>query len=406
MLALISYPTLIEPYFRLAEQSRAWTGGYILLVACIVCCALATRKYRTGCLPEEPEGERQRAAQCAADNVDTRLTLRQRSRWVLLAFVPSSLMLGVTTFLSTDVAAIPLFWVIPLALYLLSFIIVFARVENLIRRVMAALLPVSLTALIFVNYADVGIPKGIIFIVHLVNFFVTCMVCHGEIAASRPTTKHLTEFYLWISVGGVLGGIFNALIAPVTFNTILEYPLLLALGALLLPIGGERIRRDGKMWRNVLLYLAVPLALVALTYWFATELPLENVDLGRLAALVNINEKTLGLILTYGSLGLICYGIAFLKKPFLFGMAAAAVLMTLVATEDTGRDIVHRERSFFGVLTLVREADGTFMKLYHGVTLHGKQWESSSQRLEPLTYYHRRGPAGQVFAAFSGEKKK
>ncbi len=151
-------------------------------------------------------------------------------------------MLGVTSFLSTDVAAIPLFWVIPLALYLLSFIIVFARVPALVHRIAVLLLPLSMLALFLADFSDIGMPKWTVFCVHLANFFLVCMVCHGEIARTRPAAAHLTEFYLWLSVGGVLGGIFNSLIAPVAFTTVFEYPLVLILGALLLPAGrgGDR----------------------------------------------------------------------------------------------------------------------------------------------------------------------
>jgi spermidine synthase len=397
MIALIGYPTLIEPYFRLADQGRAWTGGYALLLACIVCCAALTRKYLAG--------TEEMAIESGSTEVNAvPFTLGGRGRWVLLAFVPSSLMLGVTTFLSTDVAAIPLFWVIPLSLYLLTFIIVFARVPAFVHKLMVTLLPVCVTALIFVNYSNTGIPKWLIFIVHLINFFVFCMVCHGEIARSRPAPRHLTEFYLLISFGGVLGGVFNALIAPLTFNTVLEYPLIIVLGALLLPVMTRR--RKWRKWQNGILYIAVPILLTLLTYWLTNKLPVESLKLTGLAVLLRCELNTLNLIITYGSLGLICYGLVFLKKPFLFGVGVAALLMTIVLSIDITRNVVYRERSFFGVLTVAREADDTFMNLYHGVTLHGRQEISEQQRLEPLSYYHRKGPAGQVFDAFSGPQRK
>jgi len=398
MLALIGYPTLIEPYLRLADQGRAWTSGYAFLLVCIVCCAALTRKYFAA---------KAETAATASRAEDSLLTFKVRSRWVLLAFVPSSLMLGVTTFLSTDVAAIPLFWIIPLSLYLLTFIIVFARVPALVHKLMVTLLPVCVTALIFVTFSDTGIPKWLIFIVHLINFFVYSMVCHGEIARSRPTPRHLTEFYLLISFGGVLGGIFNALIAPVTFNTVLEYPLILVLGALLLPIMKHRqSHRNWLNWKNGVLYLAGPVLLAALTYWLTQKLPIEKINLTQLAGLMHCELNTLNLIITYGFLGLISYGLVLLKKPFLFGLAVAAILMTIVLSTDITRNVVYRERSFFGVLTVSRESDGAFMNLYHGVTLHGRQEMSAQQRFEPLSYYHRKGPVGRVFEAFSGPNKK
>jgi hypothetical protein len=404
MLALIAYPTLIEPYFRLAEQSRFWTIGYALLLACTVFCAVLTRKNRLASLSQDDGHELPAAEGCNAN--EAALTPGKMVRLVLLSFVPSSLMLGVTTFLSTDVAAIPLFWVIPLSLYLLSFIIVFARIPALIHRSMILILPVTVTCLIFVNFSDIGIPKWIVFIFHLVNFFVYSMVCHGEIAGSRPATKHLTEYYLLISLGGALGGIFNALIAPIAFNTILEYPLILVLGALLLPVVVKNRRQDLLKWKYAILYLAVPILLALLTYWFTIKLPLESINLGWLTDALHMRRKTIELTITYGFLGLLCFGLIFFKKPFLFGIGIAAMLMTTVLSKDFTEGIVYRERSFFGVLTVTKDADGEFMSLFHGTTLHGKQRLDPDRRFEPLAYYHRRGPAGQVFSEFSGERQK
>lgn len=404
MLALIGYPIWIEPNLRLVEQGRAWAIGYIVILVLTALCAGVTRKYVPVCVSEEKGNEKSEAPACVAD--DSRLTYKERGWWVLLAFVPSSMMLGVTTFLSTDVAAIPLFWVIPLSLYLLSFIIVFARVPAGVHRIMVLLLPISIAALVFANFSDIGIPKWVIFIFHLVNFFFYCMVCHGEIARTRPATKQLTEFYLWISVGGVLGGIFNSLLAPVIFNTVLEYPLILVLGAMLLPAGNRNGLRPLRSWRNLLVYIGVPLVLVLLTYWSTAKWHAESVNLSWLSDLLNVTPQTLYLIIAYGVLVLFCYGLVFLKKPLLFGIGIASVLLTVVVSKDLKQNVVHRERSFFGVLTVTRDVNGRFMNLSHGTTLHGMQWLNPINRLEPVAYYHRKGPAGQVFSEFNGRKKK
>ncbi|MCL5807952.1 MAG: fused MFS/spermidine synthase [Deltaproteobacteria bacterium] len=404
MLALISYPTWIEPHFRLAGQSRSWAVGYLIVLALSLLCAGVTRKYMPGCIPRGKGPEEPPAASCVTG--DTRLTYGERGRWVLLAFVPSSLMLGVTTFLSTDIAAIPLFWIIPLSLYLLSFIIVFARVPISVHKASMLLMPISLAALIFVNYSDIDIPKWIVFLFHLVNFFLYCMVCHGEIARTRPAKEHLTEFYLWLSVGGMLGGIFNSLIAPVTFNTVLEYPLILIIGAILLPAGGRERLYGLRNWKSLLLYFGVPLLLVPLTYLSTTNGYLRGVSLSWLTDLLHIAPKTFDLFITYGIPVLLCYGLVFLKRPFLFGIGIAALLLTVVVSKDFKRDIVHRERSFFGVLTVTRDYNGAFMNLSHGTTLHGKQWLNEYNRHEPVSYYHRKGPVGQVFSAFKGKKRK
>lgn len=316
-------------------------------------------------------------------------------------------MLGVTTFLSTDVAAIPLFWVIPLALYLLSFIIVFARVPAMVQRVAVLLMPVSIAVLVFVNFSDIDIPKGAVFIVHLLAFFLICMVCHGEIARTRPASRHLTEFYLWLSVGGVIGGVFNSLIAPVAFNTVLEYPLILILAAVLLPVEKRKGERDlGRGW-FLLLCLGIPLALAPLTYFSTEKGFLISGNLPWLSHLLLVtSRKNLDLIVSYGFPVLLCYGLVFLRKRFLFGIGIAALLVTVVVSKDFKRDIVHRERSFFGVLAVTRATDGTFMNLSHGTTLHGKQWLNPYARSEPVSYYHRQGPVGQVFSEFQGRKQK
>ncbi len=404
MLALISYPTWIEPHFRLAQQSRSWSLGYVIFLALTVLCAAATKKYRSVCQPVGKETGVNPAGACAGD--DSPPTYAERGRWILLAFVPSSLMLGVTTFLSTDVAAIPLFWVIPLSLYLLSFIIVFARVPVMVHSVSVLLLPFSIIALIFMNFSDIDIPKWVSFILHLATFFLYCMVCHGEIARTRPATRHLTEFYLLLSFGGMLGGVFNSLIAPVVFTAVFEYPLILILGAILLPVRNQRCVRTSRRWMDAPLYLAIPIVLVLFTYWSTANGHIVSETLSWLPDLLHIKPKTLDMAVSYGLPALVCCGLLFLRKPFLFGIGVAALMMTLVVSKDLKRDIVHRERSFFGVLTVTRDSDGSFMNLSHGTTLHGKQWLDPSKRPEPVSYYHRKGPVGEVFSEFSGRKKK
>jgi len=404
MLALISYPTWIEPRFRLALQSRSWALGYLIVLVLTLLCAAVTKKYMSICPAEGREGKGAPAGSCEV--ADIRLTHSERARWVLLAFVPSSLMLGVTTFLSTDVAAIPLFWIIPLSLYLLSFILVFARIPAAVHSVMVWLMPISIAALIFVNYSDIDIPKWTVFLFHLANFFLYCMVCHGEIARTRPGKERLTEFYLWLSVGGMLGGVFNSLIAPVIFNTVLEYPLVLILGAVFLPVGVGKKVYGFKSWKNLLLYFGTPLVLVPLTYVSTANGYMRGATLSWITELLPMSPKLFDLLITYGIPVLVCYALVFLKRPFLFGIGVAALLLTIVVSKDLKRDIVHRERSFFGVLTVTRDYNGAFINLSHGTTLHGKQWLNPYNRQEPVSYYHRKGPVGQVFSEFKGKKRK
>src|SRR5207249_1381299 len=180
-------------------------------------------------------------------DLQSSLSWRRRLRWLILAFVPSSMMLGVTMYLTTDIAPIPLLWVIPLAIYLLSFILVFAQHAIVPHRLMVRILPVVALVLMFLLFAeDMKPPIWLLIPLHLLMLFTTAMVCHGELARDRPPPAHLTEFYLWLALGGVLGGIFNAIIAPLVFRRVLEYPLAIILACLLRPgVGGRRSTEYG-----------------------------------------------------------------------------------------------------------------------------------------------------------------
>jgi hypothetical protein len=243
MVGLNGYLIVIEPWLTLAEQRLLWQIGYgLLVVLTAACAALLWRSAQSA----NPQAVSDRSALSPLTSHHSPPTTLRRLRWVALAFVPSSLMLGVTTYMTTDIAAIPLLWVIPLDLYLLSFILVFSRLPLGVHRVMVVALPILLLALIFLMLSD--FPLGIVgrILVHLTVLFVVAMVCHGELARDRPSTHYLTEFFLWMSLGGVLGGLFNALVAPVIFNGLIEYPLALVLACLLTPtLEGEKGTRVG-----------------------------------------------------------------------------------------------------------------------------------------------------------------
>ncbi|HEV3203926.1 MAG TPA: hypothetical protein VGY77_06075, partial [Gemmataceae bacterium] len=225
MLALLGYPIFVEPYFRLPTQSWLWTGGFWLLAVLTLGCAMLTGRTKNATpLSVSPDEN------LPADII----TPVRRCRWVALAFVPSSLMLGVTTYLSTDIATIPLLWIIPLALYLLTFILVFARKRLIPHWLVGRILPMVIIILAVLLLAEDLQPPIILSIVlHLVTFFIAALYCHGELANDRPSARYLTEFYLWLALGGVMGGLFNALLAPLVFPRILEYPLALFLLCLL-----------------------------------------------------------------------------------------------------------------------------------------------------------------------------
>jgi hypothetical protein len=242
MAALLGYPLLVEPHFRLMEQSQWWAIGYGLLLGLTLLCAWQVWRRQGTAQPHLPAVNQTLSA---AVNPGW----SERLHWVALALVPSSLMLGVTNYLSTDIAAIPLLWVIPLGLYLLSFILAFGRLPQVVFKVAMFLMPLAILTLVFMGIS--GIRPSILpmLSLHLLAFFVIALVCHVELAQCRPDPAYLTQFYLLMSLGGVLGGLLNALIAPLLFKTVAEYQLMLCAAYLLWPV--NRLAESTALGRRV-----------------------------------------------------------------------------------------------------------------------------------------------------------
>ena len=233
LLALVAYPTVVEPNLRLVWQAWVWAIGYGLLVVMVFVCARAANNPLPK-PPPKPTAAKNPIGKSQVAEEPPPTALRQL-RWVALAFVPSSLMLGVTTFVSTDMASIPLLWIIPLSLYLITFIIVFSKVPKELHLFATLLMPVFVLLLAFLVTSHVPAKFGLQLLLHMATFFVVGLVCHGELAKDRPSTKHLTNFYLLMSLGGMLGGLFNALVAPIVFTFTSEYPITLVAACFLLP---------------------------------------------------------------------------------------------------------------------------------------------------------------------------
>jgi len=309
----------------------------------------------------------------------------RRGRWVLLSFVPSSLLLGVTTYLSTEVAAIPLMWVIPLAVYLLTFILVFARRSVLSQALLGRILPMLTVPLVMVLNMQASEPIGGLMLLHLAVFFVAAMLCHGRLAADRPEAAHLTEYYLWMSVGGVLGGVFNALLAPLLFNSVAEYPLTLVLACAvgLAPAGGTRALRSSLVWRDGVW----PLLLGGLTAGLV--LALQH---SRLRADATFSG------LVFGIPALACYFLS--RRPLRFALGISALLIAGSLYEGQKGHVLYSERTFFGVHRVTLDATGQYHLLVHGKTLHGMQSLDPARRREPVSYYFRTGPVGDIMTFF------
>jgi hypothetical protein len=483
MLALLAYPLLIEPYTtinntsyivltdlgqRLISQPWIWMTGYIILLVMVAACAapvwnpagvrvaLSSLRVREpvlqsagvssaaiapgrsapgSYLPDEPPSIQRQPVE--------ELTMGRRLRWVLLAAIPSSLMLGVTSFITTDLSPIPLFWLIPLTLYLASFILVFARwpvvwVEKP-HTVMLFAQPIAIAVMLLVGYINV-IEHDYLWTsvsCYVIGFFLTTMVCHGELAKDRPSTTYLTEFYLWMSVGGMVGGMFNGLVAPILFWWgVVEFGIAIFAACLLRPELKEAGWFDN--WVAALLEgspAAAPAAprgqprpaptiseaKASLSRTLDIVLPIIVLVLCGLLGLsigkgTVRGEARMGLLIGYGiPLVLCCF---FMTRPIRFGLAIAAVMLVHWFAVDLAGSRLYQSRSYFGHITIredtapFKKEDGskvnlTYRQLTHGHINHGlnfmppnskKDWGNPDKDFSRLatTYYHREGPVGRV----------
>src|SRR4051812_40390105 len=381
-LALLSYPVLLEPMFTLRTQNLIWTSLYGVLILLIAGCgALLLRS------PANVAVEQSDITDAPAPPWALRL------RWIFLAAVPSGLLIAVTAHISTDVAAAPLLWVLPLSLYLLTWVLVFQSRPLLPHKWVLMLQPLAISGVIVL--LAVGGEQNLLLTLggHQLCFFVIAMACHGELARTRPAAKYLTGFYVALSFGGMVGGLFAGLIAPFTFSWVAEYPILLALAALCRPRGDERLRRWSAWYWPFLAVVA--LALIAPSYFggkFMTWLDLHRVwmigAVGALAVLLAAGFNA--------------------DRWKVFATVVLALLLIRAYPADDGR--VETVRSFFGVHKIVVTPRGQYHVLMHGTTIHGAQKFKNvdgtpvTGRPEPITYYYKDGGIGQAITAIRERK--
>ena len=385
---LLAFPFILEPLAGTRGQALAWTAGFAVLSACIIGCGAAAWR---------------RPAIATPRSDAPRPTWRRRAGWLAYSAVPSSLLLGVTGHISTDIASAPLLWVVPLALYLLSFVNAFARrpliPSWLATRCMAFALVILATLFAWREPASIFLP------LHLAAFFLIATGCHGALADRRPDAKYLTEFYLVVSFGGLIGGVFVALVAPVIFDSVIEFPLALVLAAALLPrrtaTGAEhrsgasdpqqRFGR-GAMWRerDIVLAALIP-ALLLGGRWFAVwaDLPVPRIALGAVLGVFAV------LVLSRQ------------VRPVGFAVCVSALL---IAGDHLrrGDDTVWSGRSFFGVYRVTETTDPPRRSLIHGTTDHGGQWTKDDGSIAPTTYFTAMSPVVNLIAATQalGERRR
>jgi hypothetical protein len=378
--ALLAYPALVEPLLHLSTQTVMWTAGYGMFVVLVGVLGWISWNARD-------DGQTAPLASTAP------IPWREKLIWVLLAAGPSSLMLGVTLHLTMDIASAPFLWVIPLAIYLLTFVLAFSS---------KPLIPLKYTLLIqgivvagCISLLPFGAGSWALqFGLNVVTFFLTALTCHQILAARRPPPDRLTEFYLLLSLGGVIGGIFNALIAPLIFHAIYEYPIVLVLVGLARPWG--------KGWPNVgeRVWLGLAVLMTALTYGlysalkasgdfrvFVADLPLKH------------NAWDNAELIAHALLGVAAIAAFMIRdRALIFTFALACIAIS--AEDAAGRsDWIHSERSFFGVLRVAQADNATYEgklnSMLNGTTLHGAQTTNPKYRCHPMTYYAPATPIGQ-----------
>ena len=443
MVGLLSYPFLIEPFFSLSVQRIVWSVGYGLLLV-MVGFALK-RKLDT-------------VDKKTKKNIVQPIPNMRRAEWVLLAFVPSSLMLSVTLHLSVDIAPIPLLWVVPLALYLLSFVLVFAANPIGLEWSQKLFVPILLPLVLMLGLSQALLPYwpwlvgGFLYLVaailfypdmkhasvkivakpllctilffaplviffsgqvtylwlclwYLVGFFLVALVCHGRLSAGKPNPAQLTEFYFFLSLGGALGGIFDVLIAPHLFVGFYELYLVLALAFFLLP--GEK-----QEWKNPRpIALGIVAAIIALVFYCTEYEPLGWMDTSIISP---FNEWMWAQRLTWGNIGFASKSDTFAfievvvpalaafylrKNVPALGVMVTILLMIGVFRPSSARDIHFKDRNFFGMLEAQFIESKMAMYLTNGTTQHGFQYKDKEHATVPTSYYSWNGPLGSVVLA-------
>lgn len=367
VLALVSYPTVFEPLLTLDGQARVWAAAYVGFVALTGAAALvAWRQRPAGGVAPASDGSGGEARPARSQR------WAQWVGWAALAAIPSALLLGVTNHITTDLASFPLLWVVPLATYLLSYVLAFGRdPERLVRWAQWAMLIGLVPLGVAVVLGRLWLAGAIV--VQILWFFAAAVLCHSRLAADRPPAARLTELYVAMSVGGALGGTLTVLVAPLVFDRVFEYPIAIGLALAAMPMVQRPLLGRWFPSPSRLVGLAAPVVSAA--------------------ALLGAPDAYPGVLLVA-----ILAVVASVGARAALGLAMAGLLVQpqAVITANT----IHTARSPFGVYAVSNDDEGTLRSLVVGTTIHGTQHIASTDpgvAPEATTYYHRSGPAGQVF---------
>lgn len=383
LLSLLSYPILIEPFFKVSAQSFAWAFGFVVLMIALMMCGLMAYRFKdisklSSFSIEKPENQ----------DVAEYVKPSDRVFWTLCAMIPSGLMLAVTTHITSNVASAPLLWVLPLALYLLTFINAFAPKPYISTKILSYLfLPIACLMIVsaklhIANYIGVGLET----VLHLIGFFIITQFCHNRLAENRPSAKHLTEFYFFMSLGGVLGGACVALVAPLVFVNSYEYTVMIVASAFVVSINGFSY----KLTKQTVLILSV--LFIGALFLLGFGPTIEDGVFSKLLLVYSVSLLVLYMI----------FNPVYLKGPiWLFSIWALVSSFTVNAGSN-----IFEDRSFFGISRVTSEQidEGLVHVFIHGNTVHNSQLRGAANEKNPLSYYAPEGSFGQAIDAVRADK--
>jgi len=402
LIGLLSYPFLIESSMRLTDQTALAQCVYIIYAVLVTACAVAFYKVGKDLIVSQ-------SSDLGVSLSEAAPTAGSYLRWLVLTVTPQSLVLGLTTYITSELSAIPFFWVVPLFIYLLSFVIAFspgsARLLNFSSASALLLTLASLVVITDGSYLGGYSSISAFIILHLACLFFVCCACHMRVASLRPSTRHLTNYYLAISSGGVFGSCINTFIAPALFKDYLEYPLMLVVAAVVLTGGTlpktilqrTQVSVDVKIWLVPLVVLGVS----TVSWWHASN------TLDALGDPENMSASAFPVVVVAAVAFqffvplIACLLLAESARQLKLGIALVGIfaLLDYAAVPDF---VVFQKRNFFGCLTIAARQDENVCEFFHGHTLHGSESLDPDERGKPISYYYPTSPIGSILTAMYG----
>jgi hypothetical protein len=372
ILALVFYPAWFERELGLSGQSLWWSLGFVCFAVLL---AFAARR-----------GQAQEGPTKADPMRSTEISWTQRGLWVLLAAGPSALLLGVTGYVTVNIAPIPLLWVIPLALYLLTFIIVFGKWSERPGKVVRYIAPFAAFPAAIMVAEDAPHASVIYLPLHFVALFFIALACHSELSLRKPQASHLTEFFLWVSIGGAVGGFFASIVAPLALKSLAEYPWAIV-------ICFVAIGLSVKPKKSFILDAAIPLVAAFATAGLAKYLFL-HADRWK--------HDQMDWVLLFGF-----FCLATSLRPIRFSLTLGAMLLAMNIVVERP-DLIFRGRSFYGVhyvSAMPSQENPIAHRLTNGTTLHGSQWVNPKFQGQPTTYYSPPSGVGRAIVKRTSEHR-